>query len=127
MREKAELSHNAIENESSYVDTFGSDDFKYLKWKRGVGERNSILSATTDESVASIETLKGGQCEMSAVTLAPILLWLSSSVISSNAGNGTDSPSCGEDSGGWWSGSCSPASQNDITVREQQQQTMQNV
>lgn len=71
--------------------------------------------------------LKGGQCEMSAVTLAAILLWLSSSVISSNAGNGTDSPSCGEDSGGWWSGSCSPASQNDITVREQQQQTMQNV
>lgn len=33
MWEKAELFRNAVENWSTYVDTFGSDDFKYLKWK----------------------------------------------------------------------------------------------
>lgn len=59
--EKEELSCTAVENESTYIDTFGSDHFKYLKWKGGKKKTkkkssNSILSATTDESVASIET-----------------------------------------------------------------------
>lgn len=43
--------------------------------------------------------LKGGQCEMSAVTLAPILLWLHFQLSPVNERN-----SYREDSGGWWSG-----------------------
>lgn len=126
---KAELSRNAVENESTYVDTFGTDDFKYLKWKwrrKKIKNSNSVLSGTAVERIASMETKKRAsvRCRLSLL----LRYWWDYVVQLSPVNERNRLPQ--RRGGQWWlmEWLCSPPSSNDITVsEEQQQQTMQNV